>query len=190
MSLFIRTCGTRDEIATPRVMTSTQVSGNAVNQDRPIAQSAMWYHPQQFASTLQPMKSLHILFCALLFPSFSLSQAAPQTVTVPSGKLQLKALLWKPAGKGPFPAVLFNHGSGSDADHTAGMTMTDAAGKLAPVFLRHGYAFMYLFRKGQGLSSDQGSYIGDVLKLEEARQGVTGEQKGGQRGPFLPDSRC
>jgi hypothetical protein len=31
---------------------------------------------------------------------------APETVLVPSGKLHLKAFLWKPAGSGPFPPEL------------------------------------------------------------------------------------
>src|SRR5881398_1295365 len=44
---------------------------------------------------------------------------AGQTVLVPSGNLRLKAFLWKPNGPGPFPAVLFCHGSGgADAGHT------------------------------------------------------------------------
>src|SRR5262249_8279914 len=98
--------------------------------------------------------------------------AAPQTVTLPSGNLRLKASLWKPAGNGPFPAVLFNHGTGTDAEHTAGMTMAEAAEKLAPVFVKHGYAFLYRFRRGQDPSSDQGSYIDDVLKREEAARGA------------------
>src|SRR5215472_12306837 len=45
----------------------------------------------------------------------------PQTVEFPSGKLHLTAYLWKPVGPGPFPAVLFNHGSGgATADQTSG----------------------------------------------------------------------
>ena len=36
----------------------------------------------------------------------------PNTVVVRSGALQLRALLWRPSGKGPFPAVLFGHGRG------------------------------------------------------------------------------
>jgi carboxymethylenebutenolidase len=97
---------------------------------------------------------------------------APETVVVPSGKLHLKAFLWKPAGQAPFPAVLFCHGSGgSDADQTAGLPITEAAEKLAPMFLKHGYAFMYLFRRGQGLSADQGPFMQDILKREEAAKG-------------------
>jgi dienelactone hydrolase len=102
---------------------------------------------------------------------------APETVIIPNGKLRLKAFLWKPAGPGPFPAVLFCHGSGgADADHTAGLPITKAAKKLAPMFLKHGYAFLYLFRRGQGLSADQGPFIQDVLQREEAMKGKEARQ--------------
>ena len=70
----------------------------------------------------------------------------PQTVEFPSGTLHLKAYLWKPAGPGTFPAVLFNHGSGGDeADITAGMQITDSADILAPFFIKHGYAIFTSF---------------------------------------------
>jgi carboxymethylenebutenolidase len=63
---------------------------------------------------------------------------------------------------------LFHHGSGGDdPQHTAGRTMADAASDLAPVFLKHGYAFFYLCRRGQGLSADQGSFAQDLLKQAE-----------------------
>jgi dienelactone hydrolase len=102
---------------------------------------------------------------------------APETVVVPSGKLRLKAFLWKPIGPGPFPAVLFCHGSGgADAAHTAGLPITEAAEKLAPLFLNRGYAFLYLFRRGQGLSADQGPFIQDILKREEATKGKEARQ--------------
>jgi carboxymethylenebutenolidase len=101
----------------------------------------------------------------------------PETIVVPSGNLQLKGLLWKPNGPGPFPTVLFNHGSGgADADHTAGLPITEAAEKLAPLFLKHGYAFLYLFRRGQGLSGDQGPFMQDILLQEEAARGKRGRQ--------------
>jgi dienelactone hydrolase len=102
----------------------------------------------------------------------------PKTVVVPSGKLRLKAFLWMPtSGPGPFPAVLFCHGSGgTDADHTAGLPMTEAAAKLAPLFLKHGYAFLYLFRRGQGLSADQGAFMQDILHREEATKGKEARQ--------------
>jgi len=97
---------------------------------------------------------------------------AHETVVVPSGELRLKAFLWEPSGSGPFPAVLFCHGSGgADADHTAGLPITEGAERLAPLFLRHGYAFLYLFRRGQGPSADQGPFMQDILQREEAAKG-------------------
>ena len=102
---------------------------------------------------------------------------APETVVVPSEKLRLKAFLWKPAGPGPFPAILFCHGSGgADSDHTAGLPITQAAENLAPLFLKHGYAFMYLFRRGQGLSADQGPFMQDILQREETAKGKESRQ--------------
>jgi len=101
----------------------------------------------------------------------------PETVVVPSGKLHLKAFFWKPNRPGPFPVVLFNHGSGdADADHTAGFPITEAAEKLAPLFLKHGYAFLYLFRRGQGLSADQSRFMQDTLQQEEAAKGKEARQ--------------
>ena len=36
----------------------------------------------------------------------------PDTVAVRNGPLTLGAMLWRPQGRGPFPAVPLNHGSG------------------------------------------------------------------------------
>jgi carboxymethylenebutenolidase len=124
---------------------------------------------------------------ALLLTSFlalsivALGQSAqpmvPQTVDFPSGKLRLKAYLWKPAGAGPFPAVLFSHGSGgSAADLTAGMQITEAADILAPFFIKHGYAFLYPFRRGQGLSANQAPFLQDLLRHEEQVKGADSRQ--------------
>jgi hypothetical protein len=37
--------------------------------------------------------------------------SGPATVVVQNGTVALRALVWRPKGRGPFPAVLFNHGS-------------------------------------------------------------------------------
>jgi carboxymethylenebutenolidase len=125
------------------------------------------------------VRTLAFLF-ALVSAALAIGQPAsivPETVVVPSRKLRLKAFFWKPGGPGPFPTVLFNHGSGgADADHTAGFPITEAAEKLAPLFLKHGYAFLYLFRRGQGLSADQGPFIQDILQREEATKGKEARQ--------------
>jgi dienelactone hydrolase len=120
---------------------------------------------------------IRLLFgCALLLPALVRGQSAvslaPETVVVPSGTLRLKGFLWRPAGSGLVPAVLFVHGSGStDAAHTGDLVITEAAAKLAPVFVKHGYAFLYLFRRGQGLSADQAPFMQDLLQREKAAKG-------------------
>jgi carboxymethylenebutenolidase len=125
------------------------------------------------------VRTLAFLF-ALTSTALAVGQQASlaqETVVVPSGKLRLKAFLWKPAGLGPFPAVLFCHGSGgADAGHTAGLPITEAGERLAPLFLKHGYAFMYLFRRGQGLSADQGPFMQNILQHEEAAKGEEARQ--------------
>ena len=127
------------------------------------------------------MKALHLLLLSLLLSGVALGASpqpiAPQTVEIPSGNLRLKAMLWTPKGAGPFPAVLFSHGSGgADADHTAGLTMTEAAENLGPLFVKHGYAFLYLFRRGHGPSADQGPFMQDLLQREEAARGKEARQ--------------
>src|SRR5437016_1677694 len=124
------------------------------------------------------MKTIIVLALAWQFLAVALAQtvspsappAAPQIADVRSGELHLKGYFWKPVGPGPFPAILFNHGSGADdPQHTAGRTMAEAASDLAPVFLKHGYAFFYLCRRGQGLSADQGPYTQGLMKQAEAK---------------------
>jgi dienelactone hydrolase len=113
---------------------------------------------------------------AVLLSTLAIAQqspfAAPATVVVPKGRLRLKGYLWKPAVSGPSPAVLFVHGSGSsDGAHTGDLAITEAAERLAPVFVKHGYVFLYLFRRGQGLSADQGPFIQDLLQREKTAKG-------------------
>lgn len=122
------------------------------------------------------MRTLSFLVFAFLVSGVVFGHSSPsnppQTVEIRSGTLRLKAFLWMPASRGPFPAVLFNHGSGGgDPEHTAGLTMTEAAEQLGPLFVKHGYAFLYLFRRGQGLSADQGPFIQDLLRRAEAAGG-------------------
>jgi len=54
--------------------------------------------------------------------------------------------------------------------------MTEAAQELGPVFVKHGYAFLYLCRRGQGLSADQGTFMQDELKKEEVARGNEARQ--------------
>ena len=122
------------------------------------------------------MRTRGFLAFALVLSSVAFAppspSAGPEIVVVPSGNLRLKGFLWRPTSSSPSPAVLFIHGSGStDAAHTGGFIMAEAAGKLGPVFVKHGYAFLYLCRRGQGLSADQAPFMQDLLQAEKAARG-------------------
>ena len=114
-------------------------------------------------------------------PAAAQSPAAPDTVVVRSGALELRALLWRPAGRGPFPAVLFNHGSGHGARGPAGdraeHPMEWQGEVLGPVFARHGYVFLYLLRRGTGLSAGQGENSTDLWNRELAARRPEGRNR-------------
>ena len=96
----------------------------------------------------------------------------PQTVEVRSGNLTLRALLWRPPGKGPFPAILLNHGGGRSREELERLgPYEQQANILGPVFARHGYVFLYLFRRGVGLSANQGINAIDMMSSEFAAHG-------------------
>jgi dienelactone hydrolase len=100
------------------------------------------------------------------------TSGGPEIVVVHSGSATLHAMLWRPLGSGPFPAILLNHGSGrtrEDLEHLGPYEQN--AEKLGPVFARHGYVFLYLFRRGVGLSTDQGPNAVDLMDSESAAHG-------------------
>ena len=97
-----------------------------------------------------------IIVClsSLLLP---LLLSGEDIVTFRSGHLTLHAVLYKPKGAGPFPAVIYNHGS------AGGMLSKLAFDALGPVFASHGWVFFGPYRRGQGLSAAAGPYIGDQI---------------------------
>ena len=104
------------------------------------------------------------LFALLFLPSVL---AVVETVTFPSGEITLHGVLYKPEGTGPFPAVIYNHGS------APGMMSKEAFAALGPVFASHGWVFFGPYRRGQGLSASAGPYIGDQIAAAEKAGGVS-----------------
>jgi carboxymethylenebutenolidase len=105
------------------------------------------------------------LICCLLLLLPRVLPAA-DIVTFPSGEITLSGVLYKPEGPGPFPAVVFNHGS------AGGMLSKMAFDALGPVFASHGWVFFGPYRRGQGLSASAGPYIGDQI-AEAVKHGGT-----------------
>jgi len=100
------------------------------------------------------------------------STDAPETVEVHNGPVTLQALLWRPHGRGPFPAILLNHGSGRTREELGRLGPYEGqAETLGPVFARHGYMFLFLFRQGVGLSASQGRSAVDLMNSEFAAHG-------------------
>lgn len=95
-----------------------------------------------------------------------------ETVVVHNGPVTLHALLWRPQGRGPFPAILLNHGSGRTPEQLKQLgPYKRQAEMLGPLFARHGYVFLFLFRRGVGLSADQGKNAIDLMNSELAAHG-------------------
>jgi carboxymethylenebutenolidase len=101
---------------------------------------------------------------ALLLTPLRLPAAAP--VSFPSGTLTLQGVLYKPEGAGPFPAVVYNHGS------APGMLSKDAFDALGPVFASRGWVFFGPYRRGQGLSASAGPFIGDQIDAARKKGGI------------------
>jgi carboxymethylenebutenolidase len=117
---------------------------------------------------------LAVLVLTATLATTAKGQAAggPDTVVVHNGSVTLHALLWRPQGRGPFPAILLNHGSGRTRAQLEQLGPYEGqADTLGPVFARHGYVFLFLFRRGVGLSTDQGTNAVDLMNAEFAAHG-------------------
>jgi len=93
----------------------------------------------------------------------------PEIIAYTSDGLTLKGYLYKPAGNGPFPAYMWNHGSNK---------IPGPSKKLAQFWLGHGFVFFAPIRHGHG--DNPGTWIVD----EEKALRASGENKK-QLGPQI-----
>src|SRR5580658_9349529 len=100
---------------------------------------------------------------------------AQEIVSFNSGDQVLVGLVYNSSGPGPFPAVVYNHGS------AGGMLSKDAFDALGPVFVSHGWVLFGPFRRGQGLSAAAGPFIGDQMDAAEKKGGIAGRTAEGVR---------
>ena len=92
------------------------------------------------------------------------NSAVPDTVEYASGELRLRGLVYRPAGSGTHPAVLFLHGSGDTYDQQAAV--------IGPFYAATGYVLFMPFRRGQGLSAGRGEAIVPRLDREGEAHGA------------------
>lgn len=90
-------------------------------------------------------------------------------VTFKSGNLTLVGYLFKPDGDGPFPGIIWNHGSEQNPDKGQ---QFDA---VANIFVPAGYVVFAPMRRGHGES--EGPYIVDQLKEERQKNGADAASK-------------
>ena len=123
---------------------------------RPIQRKANWFGWRRAVTSI-----------ALVAVAVSATAQAPRFnkrhVTFKSGDLTLAGYLYTPAGNGPFPAVLWNHGSEPDP---GGGPQFDS---VAAVFVPAGFVVFAPMRRGH--SDSQGEYIRQSIDNESSRHG-------------------
>lgn len=97
----------------------------------------------------------------------AVSPGVAEEISFPSGNLTLRGVLYKPTGSGPFPAVLYNHGS------APGMLNSQAFEAIGPLFAARGWVFFAPYRRGQGLSVSAGPYISDQIEAATKKGGTS-----------------
>jgi len=115
------------------------------------------------------------IFLYSIIQTYGQNVTGPDTVTVKSGTLSLRGLLWHPAGSGRVPAVIFCHGSYETSD-----TIYDPIeniSSIGSVFAKHGYVFLGLCRRGVGLSKGEGKNGADLMADAFKEQGQEGRNK-------------
>jgi carboxymethylenebutenolidase len=103
------------------------------------------------------------LLCGMLLFALALkiavAQSKPEEVVFPSAGRELHGFLWKPEGPGPFPAIVWNHGSEK---------LPGSQPALATFYTAHSYVFFVPHRRGQGRSP--GDYIQDLVAQSPASE--------------------
>jgi carboxymethylenebutenolidase len=119
------------------------------------------------------MLAAFVLASGLAMTAGAQASGGPETVVVHNGSVALHGLLYRPQGRGPFPAILLNHGSGRTRKQLEQLGPYERNADIqGPVFARHGYVFLYLFRRGVGLSTGQGTNAVDLMESEQAAHGM------------------
>jgi len=86
-------------------------------------------------------------------------------IPFPAANVDMRTLVFRPRGAGPFPLAVINHGSTQDADSRTGAPMQEFQA-LTSWFVRHGYAVAIPERPGHGRTG--GPYLEDQGDCEQA----------------------
>jgi proline iminopeptidase len=92
-----------------------------------------------------------------------------QRVTYTNGPLTLVGYVYHPDGRGPFPTVIWNHGSEHDPGRGPQFD------SVAAIFVPAGYAVFAPMRRGH--SDSQGQWIQDTIHATVSRQGMPAAER-------------
>ena len=103
--------------------------------------------------------------CLFVLPAAGASQSimGPDTVSFTSGSLTLRGVIYRPAGNGPFPTILFNHGSGK--------SYTKELAAVGPAYASHGFAF-FAPSRNSGYSAAKSSIMCARSRIEKLLTGL------------------
>jgi dipeptidyl aminopeptidase/acylaminoacyl peptidase len=94
----------------------------------------------------------HVVAMSLLVAAeTNINPIQPEQVSFPNGELTLHGFIYKPTGTGPFPAVIYNHGSNKFPGN---------CGPLGQFWTSNGFVFFFPHRSGHGRSP--GEWIVDA----------------------------
>jgi carboxymethylenebutenolidase len=97
-------------------------------------------------------------------PGEAVATPPRQAVTINAGDHELRGILFRPQGDGPFPALIWNHGS----EKAPGATPEFES--IASIFVPAGYVVFAPVRRGHGFS--KGQYIVDVYQQTRKARGA------------------
>ena len=134
----------------------------AVNRECPTGAPHAIFHdslpdtPAPIPATARGRRCVGLVGLLALLLQPQLASATPEIVSFRENPT-LRGVLYKPDGPGPFPGLIYNHGS------APGMLNQQAFEALGPLFARRGWVFFAPYRRGQGLSATAGPFIGDEI---------------------------
>jgi len=121
-------------------------SSKGINREDQVA-------AKQWISGPSLKQASYLVIVVAMIALASIAKAGVRHVSFQSNGFTLHGCITKPAGKGPFPAIIFNHGSEKNPEPCG-------PPDLAEAYAKRGYGFFAFQRHGHG--SSRGAYVGDL----------------------------
>jgi dipeptidyl aminopeptidase/acylaminoacyl peptidase len=133
-----------------------------------------------------------LVWVAGVWGQTGVEQRRYETVFYPSGNLRIEAYVYKPEGAGPFPVVIYNHGSRAERDREEMRfiyvgSMLTASGYVVVVPERRGYGKSDGQTFGQAVGEDRGPRF--VRRVQEETDDVLAAVEYVKTLPYVDSAR-